>query len=96
MSTSVMSPMCFGEGLCCLFTDQIEGRPGLEPGDLRFVVRMVDLELVAGAVAMVQDCDERLAGRECVEAEHVDGVVLLHLVVIRILGEGEREHALLS
>ena len=73
---------------------QVEGGACLVPADLVFVVGVVGLDLVFGSVGVVEDQGERHAGGEVVEAEDVDGVVLLNLVLVGGVGEGEGEHSL--
>src|SRR5262249_32463024 len=75
--------------------EEVQRRPALEPLDLRRAVRVVQRERLRRAVRMAHDARDRLAGSEIREPRQADAVVLADLVVVRGVGERERQQALL-
>ena len=73
----------------------VESRAGAEPLDLLFGHRVGRLDVVDGAVFVIDDHGDRLAGSQVGEADDVDRVAGADPVEIRRIGEREREDALL-
>ena len=74
----------------------VEGRAGLEPGNLALVEGVVEGNLVGGAVGVVDNGRERLARGKLVEANNGNlGALGGNEVVVIDVGKGEGKQALL-
>src|SRR5439155_27191829 len=71
--------------------EHVERASRLEPAHLLGVERVARLDAVARPVRVAEDDGDGLSGREVLEAEDIDPVVLADLVVVRLVLERERE-----
>src|SRR5690348_16700146 len=55
---------------------------------------MVDGYFILCTILMVEHHGQGFAGSECGETDDIDGVVLLYLVIVFLIGKGEGEHTL--
>ena len=76
-------------------TYQVKRRAGLEPLDLSLVERVSEGDLLLGAICVLQDEGQVLAGRERLESEDVNLVAGLNLLVVVGVDKRQREHTLL-
>src|SRR5215831_19114381 len=74
---------------------EIEGGAALEPLDLGCAVGVPERQRVRRAVGVPDDARDGLAGREILETGEAQTVVLADLVVVRRVGERERQQPLL-
>ena len=73
----------------------VEGAACLEPLDLLVVEGVVEQDGVGAAVAVAQHALQLGAGLEGLQSHDGDLVIGPHEIVVRLVVEGEREHALL-
>ena len=76
-------------------TDQVESRACLEPLDLALVEGVSKGKFLLGSVSVLQDQGEVFARSERLQAQDIDFVTGLNLVVVLRVGECESEHSLL-
>ena len=74
---------------------EIQGRAGFKPGDLPFAEGVVERDLLARTVAMVQNERQGFSWGNTGEAFEIGQVVFSNFIVILGVSKGEGEHPLL-
>jgi hypothetical protein len=77
------------------FSQVVERTSGLKPLYLQVVESMLNEERLLRSVGVPEDGGKRLARAKILDANDGNAVVFPHLIVVALIGKGERQHSLL-
>ena len=94
-SKRVPSPSSFLVVGCHQLLHSVQRRARLEPLNLAFVECVQQLDLILGPIFVLQHASDRFAGCQVLQAKQRNAVIRAHFVVVRWVGECQRQKALL-
>src|ERR687888_1756957 len=78
----------------CRSMEQVQGRAALEPFELGGAIGVVQRQRLRRAIGVLHDARDGFPWGQLSESDQADAVVLPEVVVVRRIGERERQQAL--